>query len=132
MRDQADETPQLEDTEQDLEGPPEHHHGKGNGCALGGVIRVEARVMGEDDGHDHGHRSGGAGYLGRGAAKQRREQADEDGAVDTGDGAGAGSDAHAHGQGQGDHGGGQSAVDVALDVVEMQAVDQTFHGFSCE
>jgi hypothetical protein len=50
---------------------------------------------------------------GRRAAEQRREQADEDGAVEPRDRAGARGHPERERQRQGDHGGGQAAIDIA-------------------
>jgi len=110
-RHQADVTAQLHHSEGDLEQPGHHHHREGEDGGVG--------ELGQDAGHDHGHGPGRAGHLGRGTAEQRREQADEDGAVEPGDRAGPRGHPERERQGQGDHGGGQTAVNIAAKVVEM-------------
>ena len=91
-RHQADVAADLEDAEQDMKHAGQHDHGEGH--------RRFVTVLGDDSGHDDRHRPGRARYLRRCAAEQRREEADEDRAVQAGDRPGAGRDTERQGEWQ--------------------------------
>ena len=61
VRHLGDVTPQLQEAENDLEHPGEHHHGEGHGQA---VFRIGSGQAGDDGGHHHRHRPGGLGDQG--------------------------------------------------------------------
>ena len=52
------------------------------------------------------------------AAEQRREETDEDGAIQTGDRTSAGRDTKGQGKRQGNHGRRNTAIDVTAEIVE--------------
>jgi hypothetical protein len=124
VRYQLDVFTDAQYAKQDLEQAAEHYDREGNGGALSRVVREHAGVLDEDGRHHDRHRAGRAGDLGRRAAEQGGEEADEDCSIESRDGADPGGDAHGHGQWQCNHGCGQAAVDVAADIVEMESVDQ--------
>ena len=88
---------------------------------MSGVLGKHARVLGDDGSHDYRHGPGRTGNLSRRAAEYRGKEANQKGAVQSCNGAGAGR--YAHGQGQGHDRGGQSTIDIATQVLEVEAVD---------
>jgi hypothetical protein len=115
-RHQGDVAAELEHAEQDLKQPGEHDHRERHRRVVG--------VLGDRAGHDHRHRPGRTGNLRRRAAEQRREETDEDRAVQSRDRPGAGRHAERKRKRQRDDRRRQAAENVAAQVVEGQPMDQ--------
>ena len=106
MRHQLHVAADAQRAEEDLQAAGQHHHGERR--------RKVAAELGDDERHHHRHRASGARDLVPCAAEERGEEADQNRAPQAGERARAGGDAESESQGQGDDGGGESAEQVAL------------------
>ena len=107
---------QLHQAKQHLESAGQQGHGEGHCQAAG--LAVATHQQGDHGGHDHCHRAGGPRHLGGGAAEQGRQEAQHDGAGESGHRSGSGGHAKGQRQGEGYHCGGEAAGEIPAPVVQ--------------